>query len=99
MKEVSILELSARMARGETTSVSITEDYIRRIENIDQSGPRINSVIELNPDAIAIGEERNNERAAGRVRGPLYGIPILLKDNIGTRDRMTPTAGSLALII
>jgi len=97
MEEESILELSSRMASGEITSVSITEDYIRRIENIDQSGPSINSVIELNPDAAAIAEERDSERAAGRVRGPLHGIPILLKDNIGTRDRMTTTAGSLAL--
>ncbi len=97
MEEVSILELASRMARCEITSVSLTEDYIRRIETIDQSGPCINSVIELNPDAVAIAEERDKERAAGRVRGPLHGIPILLKDNIGTRDRMTTTAGSLAL--
>ena len=97
MEEVSIFELSSRMASGEITSVSITEDYIRRIENIDRSGPCINSIIELNPDAIPVAMERDNERAVGRVRGPLHGIPILLKDNIGTRDRMTTTAGSLAL--
>lgn len=97
MEETSILELSSGMARGEITSVSIVEDYIRRIEDIDQSGPCINSLIELNPDAIPVAIERDNERAVGKVRGPLHGIPILLKDNIGTRDRMTTTAGSLAL--
>ena len=97
MPESSLFELSSQMASGEASSVSITEDYLHRIESIDRSGPKINSVIELNPDAIPIAIERDEERAAGKVRGPLHGIPILLKDNIDTHDQMTTTAGSLAL--
>ena len=97
MEEYSILELGAKMTSGEITAHSLTEDYLQRIENIDQSGPRLNSVIELNPDALEIAAKRDQERKAGKVRGPLHGIPILIKDNIDTRDKMQTTAGSLAL--
>ncbi|NIM96031.1 MAG: amidase [Anaerolineales bacterium] len=97
MEEASILDLQSKMTSGEITAHSLTEYYLHRIETIDRSGPSINSVIELNPDALSIASKRDQERAAGKVRGPLHGIPILIKDNIDTRDRMQTTAGSLAL--
>ena len=97
MEEATLLDLSSKMASGEITSLSLTEYYINRIEAIDHSGPQINAIIELNPDALAIAATRDNERAKGKLRGPLHGIPVLLKDNIDTRDRMQTTAGSLAL--
>jgi amidase len=67
------------------------------MDTIDKAGPTINAVIERNPDAIRIADELDAERKAGRVRGPLHGIPVLIKDNIDTADRMHTTAGSLAL--
>ncbi|MCJ7570037.1 MAG: amidase [Anaerolineales bacterium] len=97
MEEASILELGSRMTSGEMTAYSLAEYYLNRIDSIDLSGPSINSVIELNPDALSIASKRDQERAAGKLRGPLHGIPILIKDNIDTRDRMQTTAGSLAL--
>jgi amidase len=96
--EVTIDELQAKMEKGEMSSKDITKWYLKRIENIDKSGPAINSVIELNPDAIQIAEAMDAERKAGKVRGPMHGIPILLKDNIDTADKMMTTAGSIALI-
>lgn len=98
MEEATIRELSSKMASGEVTAVSLAQYYMDRIDRIDRSGPRINAVIELNPDALAIAAARDKERAGGRLRGPLHGIPVLLKDNIDTRDRMQTTAGSLALV-
>ena len=97
MEESTIRELGAGMASGELSALSLTEFYLHRIETVDRRGPSINSVIELNPDALSIAGKRDQERAAGKVRGPLHGIPILIKDNIDTRDRMQTTAGSLAL--
>jgi amidase len=97
MEELTIHELQSKMAAGELTARSIVESYLERIEQIDQHGPTVNSVIEINPDALAIAEARDAERRAGKRRGPLHGIPILIKDNIDTRDRMQTTAGSLAL--
>ncbi|HEX7975043.1 MAG TPA: amidase family protein [Anaerolineales bacterium] len=97
MEELSILELQARMASGELAARQLAEQYLERIAAIDRQGPELNSVIELNPDALAAAEALDRERAGGRVRGPLHGIPLLLKDNIDTGDRMTTTAGSLAL--
>src|SRR3712207_3069769 len=85
------------MRSGARTARSIAERYLARIEEVDRRGPAVNSVIELNPDALAIAEARDAERGAGRVRGPLHGIPVLLKDNIDTADRMRTSAGSLAL--
>ena len=96
--EATIAELQAAMSSGETTSRGITRDYMERIEKKDFSGPTLNSVIELNPDAEAIAERLDDERRAGHVRGPLHGIPILVKDNVATADRMQTTAGSLALL-
>jgi amidase len=92
--ELSIAELGRRLESGALTAARATQLYRERIEALDS---RVASVIELNPDAEAIARELDRERAAGRVRGPLHGVPILLKDNIDTADRMTTTAGSLAL--
>jgi amidase len=96
--EATIDELQRRMAAGELTSRALTAAYLERIEAIDRGEPKLNSVIEINPEALAIAEKLDAERRAGRVRGPLHGIPILLKDNIATADHMQTTAGSLALI-
>jgi len=85
------------MQSGKLTAKALAARYLARIEAIDRAGPRLRAVIELNPDALAIAQERDRERAAGKVRGPLHGIPVLLKDNIATADRMSTTAGSLAL--
>jgi len=97
LSEATIAELQSMMERGERTSRELTELYLRRISEVDQSGPRLNSIIELNPDALSIAEKMDRERGEGHVRGPLHGIPVLVKDNIDTGDRMQTTAGSLAL--
>ena len=95
--ESTVAELQAGMQAGTYSSRELTEMYLARIESLDRRGPMINSVIEVNPEAIAIAESLDRERKAGRVRGPLHGITILIKDNIDTGDRMQTTAGSLAL--
>lgn len=97
LEEVSITELHSGMVSGRWSSREITELYLRRIEEIDRQGPTLRSIIETNPDALAIAEELDREREAGHVRGCLHGIPILVKDNVATHDRMTTTAGSYAL--
>jgi len=97
MDELTIHQLQEKMASGDLTALGITESYLERIASLDKAGPGINAVIELNPDALAIAEALDVERQAGRLRGPLHGIPILIKDNIDTHDRMQTTAGSLAL--
>jgi len=97
LDEITLDDLQAGLASGRWTSESVTEAYLARIEAIDRQGPMLRSVIETNPDAVAIARDLDAERAGGRVRGPLHGVPILVKDNIGTADRMTTTAGSLAL--
>ncbi len=94
---MTIAALQEGMASGRYSARSIAERYLARMDAVDTSGPAINSVIERNPDAIRIAEERDAERKAGRVRGPLHGIPVLIKDNIDTADRMRTSAGSLAL--
>jgi amidase len=96
--EVGIAELQARMARGELTARRLVQKYIERIAGLDQAGPRVNSVLEVNPDVLAIADALDAERAAKGPRGPLHGIPILLKDNIDTADNMLTTAGSLGLV-
>jgi amidase len=96
--EAGVLELQAAMRAGEATSRGLVRLYLARIQAFDRAGPRVNSVIELNPDAAAIARERDLERRAGKLRGPLHGIPVLLKDNIATADRMQTTAGSIALL-
>ena len=97
LEEVTVAELQQAMRSGARTARSIAEGYLARVEQIDRRGPAVNSVIEVNPDALAIADARDQERRAGRVRGPLHGIPVLLKDNIDTADRMRTSAGSLAL--
>jgi amidase len=97
LNEVTIDELQQKMQSGELSSKLITQWYLKRIEEIDKDGPKINSVIEVNPDAITIAETLDAERKKGKVRGPLHGIPVLVKDNIDTGDKMMTTAGSLAL--
>lgn len=96
--EATMADLQAAMESGEVTSRALVRDYIDRVEAIDWNGPKLNAIMELNPDAEAIASGLDDERAAGRVRGPLHGIPIVLKDCIATDDRMQTTAGSLALL-
>jgi amidase len=98
LEESTIRDLQAGMESGRFTARSLVETYFARIEEIDKHGPRLNSVIELNPDALAIAEELDRERKARGPRGPLHGIPLLIKDNLATHDRMMTTAGSLALV-
>lgn len=96
--EATVDDLQARMAAGTLTSRQLTAAYLARIAAIDQAGPKLNSVIEVNPDALAIADALDAERKVGKVRGPLHGIPVLIKDNIDTADRLQTTAGSLALV-
>jgi amidase len=96
--EITITDLQDAMKSGKHTARSITEKYLARIGQIDKQGPAINSVVELNPDALAIAEALDKERKDKGVRGPLHGIPVLIKDNIDTADEMMTTAGSLALV-
>ncbi|MBV1776462.1 amidase [Burkholderiaceae bacterium DAT-1] len=98
LAELSVATAQARMQKGELTSLALCKHYLGRIEAIDRHGPRLNSIIELNPDALAIAAALDRERQASKVRGPLHGVPVLLKDNIATADRMETTAGSLALL-
>ncbi len=98
LNEATIDMLQQKMKTGEYTSRSITEMYLKRIADIDKAGPKLNSVIELNPDALAIADSMDKERKAGRVRSAMHGIPVLIKDNINTGDKMMTTAGALALV-
>ena len=95
--EITVDDLQRMMESGEHTARSITEAYIGRIEAMDRQGPELRSMIEINPDALEIADELDAERSASGPRGPLHGIPVALKDNLDTHDRMTTTAGSLAL--
>ncbi len=98
LEEITILELQKAMASGKLTAKELAKRYLERIEALDEHGPNINSVLQLNPDALAIAEALDKERREKGPRGPLHGIPILLKDNIATADRLETTAGSLALL-
>ncbi len=98
LDELTVTDLQASMASGKFTARSLTQKYLARIEEIDRRGPGVNSVIEVNPDAIAIAEALDKERREKRPRGPLHGVPVLIKDNIDTADRMQTTAGSLSLL-
>ena len=97
LEELSIADLRKKMESGEETARSLTGKYLARIEALDRQGPNLRSVLETNPEALAIADALDRERKAGKARGPLHGIPILVKDNVATGDRMTTTAGSLAL--
>jgi amidase len=94
LEEITVAELQTAMQGGQTTAVEIAKGYLARIAEIDK---KLNSIIELNPDALAIAAEMDRERKSGKVRSPLHGIPVVIKDNIDTADKMKTTAGSLAL--
>ncbi|CAI8815480.1 amidase [Pseudomonas sp. IT-P253] len=95
---LSVDEISQRMERNQLSAVQLVQHLLHRIETLDKQGPAINAIIELNPDALAIAEMLDQERQRGHVRGPLHGIPVLLKDNIDTSDQMQTSAGSLAMV-
>ena len=97
LNEATIAQLQALMATHRLSSVELTNYYLRRIKAIDENGPHLNSILEVNPDALAIARQMDAMRRQGQVIGPLHGIPIILKDNIDTADRMQTTAGSFAL--
>jgi amidase len=98
-EEATLAQLAEALQSGKTTTIKLIQGYRQRIQELDKSGPAVNAVIELNPDALKIAAERDQERYGARSRtlGPLHGIPVLIKDNIATADAMTTTAGSLAL--
>src|SRR5271166_6785494 len=98
LDEITIADLQDGMKSGKFTARSLVEKYSARIEEVDKSGPSVNSVIQMNPDALAIADALDQERRAKGPRGPMHGIPVLIKDNIDTADRMMTTAGSLALV-
>jgi len=98
LNEMTVAQMQAAMASNQLSSLDLVNFYLTRIKTLDQSGPTVNSVIEVNPDATAIAQSLDAERRAGHVRGPLHGIPVLLKDNVGTGDKMQTAAGSLGLV-
>ena len=98
LDEATVADLQRMIAAGQYTSRSLCEAYIARINEIDKAGPTLRSVLELNPDALTIADALDAERRAGKSRGPLHGIPVLIKDNIATADSMQTTAGSLVLV-
>ncbi|MBC6698300.1 amidase [Hymenobacter sp. BT190] len=97
LHEATVVGLQEQMKSGQRSSRALCELYLKRIKAIDKAGPQLNSVIELNPDALTIADQLDQERKNGKMRGPLHGIPVLVKDNINTGDQMQTTAGSLAL--
>jgi len=99
LEELTVADFQAGAKAGKYTARRVAEMYLKRIEEVDRRGPALNSVIEVNPDALSIADALDRERKQGRVRGPLHGVPVLIKDNIGTADQMETTAGSLALVV
>lgn len=97
LDEETIGSLGEKLDSGMYSSEELVELYLKRIENIDKNGPKLNAIIEINPDAFSIAKQMDNERKARKNRGPLHGIPIVIKDNIDTGDKMQTTAGSLAM--
>ena len=95
--ELTVADAAARMQKGALTSHALTQRYLTRIAAMDKQGPGVNAVIELNPDALATADAMDAERKAGKVRGPLHGVPVLIKDNIDSANKMKTSAGSLAL--
>ncbi len=98
LEEIDILQLQKGYKNGDYTIKEVVEAYLDRIEEIDKSGPKLNSIIEINPDALKIAETLDKELKDGKIRGPMHGVPVVLKDNIDTHDQMATTAGSRALI-
>ncbi len=97
VEELTIDQLQLGYKEHKYTIKEVVNVYLDRIIEIDKNGPKLNSVIEINPDALQIAEELDTEMAAGKIRGPLHGVPVILKDNIDTHDRMPTTAGATAL--
>ena len=97
LTEATITDLQHKMQTKALTSRAIVEMYLKRIHDIDKNGPKLNAIIELNPDALKIADAMDKERAKGKVRGPMHGIPIIIKDNINTGDKMHTTAGASAI--
>src|SRR5688500_7912230 len=95
LEEMTVSELQSAMQSGKMSAKEIAQKYLERISTVDK---QINSIIEINPDALKIAEELDRERKEGKIRGSLHGIPVVIKDNIDTADRMKTTAGSLALV-
>ncbi|HKI47536.1 MAG TPA: amidase [Balneolales bacterium] len=98
LDEITVGQLQDAIKSGKYTSESVTKMYLDRIHEIDKNGPTLNTVIELNPDAVDIARQLDQERAQGKIRGPLHGVPIMIKDNIDTADKMMTTAGALAMV-
>lgn len=98
LDEETINSLQEKLASGKYTSEQLVDLFLKRIENIDKKGPELNAIIEINSEAISISKQMDKERKEGKVRGPLHGIPVVIKDNIDTADKMQTTAGSLAMI-
>jgi len=98
LEEITISQMQQDLRSGRYTITDVVKEYLDRIESLDQNGTELNSIIQINPDALKIAEELDREMAAGNIRGPLHGIPVILKDNIDTHDKMPTTAGSLALM-
>ena len=97
IEELTIVQLQQGYKEGKYTIADVVQVYLDRINEIDKNGPRLNSIIKINPDALEIAKEMDRELAAGKIRGPLHGVPIILKDNIDTHDKMPTTAGATAL--
>jgi amidase len=97
LEEITITQLQQGYKEGKFTIRDVVEDYLERIAEIDRKGPHLNSIIQINPDALKIAEELDKELVAGKIRGPMHGIPVILKDNIDTHDKMPTTAGATAL--
>ncbi|MBX2874243.1 MAG: hypothetical protein KTR30_19140, partial [Saprospiraceae bacterium] len=97
-EEMTIDQMQTGFDAGEFSVESVVQAYLNRIEQLDQGGPKVNSIIEVNPEAIDIAKQLDKELKSGNARGPLHGIPIVLKDNIDTHDKMLTTAGSRALL-
>src|ERR1700761_4430011 len=97
IEELTLADISAAFADGRLTSLQLTQGYLSRIDKLDRHGPNLHSVIETNPRAFEIAEQLDAERKAKGPRGPLHGVPVLIKDNVETSDRLMSTAGSLAL--
>ncbi len=98
IEEITIAQIQSMFAAGTLTAASLVNIYLSRISALDQSGPRLNSILQTNPDALSIAQQIDQQRQSGTNLGPMMGIPILLKDNIDTHDQMQTAAGSLALI-
>ncbi|MEE9572314.1 MAG: amidase family protein, partial [Candidatus Neomarinimicrobiota bacterium] len=97
VEEITIEEIQKAYQNGDYTISELVQVYLDRIEKIDKSGPALNSMLQLNPDVIQIAQDLDKEMKNGQIRGPMHGIPVVLKDNIDTHDKMNTTAGSIAL--